>query len=200
MKRIWIVTAAVALCLAACGDGEESASATPEIVIEGASDDSSGEAAAATPAAASEEEQALEFVQCMRDNGVDMPDPTVNADGSVNLVPPGGAAGQGQGAGQGQFDEDTQAAFEVCGALVEGASFLPTASDLTDIEDQLLEVAQCLRDQGLDVDDPDLSGGLAGAGGPSGIFGAGFDPNDPANQEAIEACQGLFTGFGQGGR
>ena len=64
---------------------------------------------------------------------------------------------------------------------------------------QLLDVAQCLRDQGLDVDDPDLSDGLAGAGGPAGIFGAGFDPNDPANQDAIEACRGLFTGFGQGG-
>lgn len=201
MKRIWTVTAALTLLLVACGGGEETASATPEIVIEGAAgaattaESGDSDSGGASASSATEEEQALEFVRCMRDNGIDMADPTVNADGSVNLVRPGGEPGDGQGP-----SEDVRAGFEVCGALVEGASFLPTGSDLTDVEDQLLELAQCLREQGLDVDDPDLSDGLAGGGGRGGIFGTDFDPNDPANQEAIEACQDVFTGFGRGGR
>ncbi len=34
------------------------------------------------------EQQLLAFVQCMRDEGIVLPDPTVSADGDVQLSPP----------------------------------------------------------------------------------------------------------------
>lgn len=211
MRRIWMVALTMALTAAACSDGDEEVSATPEVVVAGdASSESESESESnaddgeaegtdsgdgtddSDDAANSDEEQALDFVQCMRDNGVDMADPTVDADGSVNLTPPGGPGGD-------DIDEDVgQAAFDACSDRLEGASFLPSDDDLTDIEDQLLEVAQCLRDEGIDVDDPDLSGGIAGT--PGGPFGPDFDPDDPATAAAIDVCSGLFTGIAPGGQ
>jgi hypothetical protein len=55
-----------------------------------------------------------------------------------------------------------------------------------------LAFAQCLRDEGVDVSDPDLSNGAAG------LLDWEFDPEDPANAAAIEACQTLFAGAGGG--
>jgi uncharacterized lipoprotein NlpE involved in copper resistance len=202
MRRIWSLTAAMAVVLVACGGGDDdSVSAVPDIVVEGVADEESAAAPAtvvddATDSAgdsatdsATDEEIALDFVECMRDEGIDMDDPTVAADGSVTLTPPGG---------QGNPQPDgTEAAFEECSDRLDGASFLPTDDQFTEIEDQLLEVAQCLRDEGLDVDDPDFSGG---AGPGLNPFGPNFDPNDPANQDAIAVCQSLFTGINPGGQ
>lgn len=135
-------------------------------------------AATAEEAEKTDEEMALDFVACMRDAGIEMNDPTVNADGSVQLLGPGGAQQLG--------DPDFQDASEGCVDLIETATFFTEAPDFSEIEDSLLEFAQCLREQGLDVTDPDMSNLT---GGPAAIFGAGFDPQDPANDDAIAACQ-----------
>ena len=203
---------AMTLLVAACGGSSESADETPAIIIEGATeqaapattaevvddttstvdagddataDETSGAAVVAEDR--TEEQAALEFAQCIRDEGLDFDDPTIAADGSVSFTPPQG----------GVTDEFAEAAEE-CGELLEGASFLPDDDQLTEIEDQLLEFAECLREQGLDVDDPDLSGGLVGAAR-GGIFGPDFDPEDPANADAIQACQSLLAGLAPGG-
>ena len=132
---------------------------------------------------ATDEDMALAFVACVREAGFDqMPDPTVNADGSVQLVPPG----QQQLLG----DPDFQEAAEACVALIEEATFFANAPNISDFEDDLLAFAQCLRDNGLDVDDPDLSKFVPGQG--ARMFGDDFDPQDPANADAIAACQGLL--------
>ncbi len=202
------VLAVAGLLLAACGGDDEGNSATPEVVIDGVADaaepadDPAGTEDAGS--GASDEELALQFAQCMRDEGVDWPDPVTNADGSIDLFGgrgPAGAAGGGADGG----DEAAQAAFEICGPLIEGASFLPGGGEIdTEIQDSFLEFTQCLRDNGLDVDDPDFDnfgpgGGGGGGGGAAGLFGDGFDPQDPAAQAAIEACQGVFAGGGFGG-
>ena len=202
------IAAAVALVLSACGGGDDDAASGSddgELVIagDGAADETistDGDAGASQ----TDEEQALAFAQCMRDEGVDFPDPTTNADGSIDFF---GGLGPGGGGGFDPNDTSVQDAIEVCGSLIDGASFLPNGGDGFDAEtqDTLLEFTQCLRDNGLDVDDPDFSnfdgdGGFGGGGGGGGLLG-GFDPNDPAAQEAIDACQGLFAGgpFGGGG-
>ena len=192
---------ALLLVAGACGGGDDAAAeAAPVIVVEGATaedsttDDGGGSSADSGAEAAesgqTDEELALAFAQCMRDEGVDFEDPTVNADGSIQLF--NGAAQGTNGGDGGRFDEATQDALAVCGDLVEGASFLPGGGDLTELEDEFLEFAQCLRDQGLDVDDPDLSDGFAGDG--RGPFGDGFDPRAPENADAIDACQGVLAG------
>lgn len=215
MKRphLTIMIAAAGLLAASCGASDGSADTTStddpgEIVIEGATStapaaDSTTEAAEETGGADAatsqgEEELALAFAQCMRDEGIDWPDPTTAADGSIDIT--GGAAGP-----DGNSDIDPQStevstAFDVCGPMIEGASFLPGDGDGFDAEsqDRFLEFAQCLRDQGLDVEDPDFSelgaGGRPGGGGGGGLFGENFDPQDPANADALEACQDLFAG------
>ena len=200
--NLLILLLALALGAAACGsEGEATVEAAPLIVVEGsdaadtepadadASVDEPDADATGTPPEQTDEELALEFTQCMRDEGVDLPDPTVNADGSIELFQPGAI---------GNIDPDDPAvanAAEVCGDIIAGASFLPGAGlDQSEIEDRLLGFAQCLRDLGFDVDDPDLSGGFAG--GPARIFGDNFDPTDPANADAVGECQ---AAFGAGG-
>ncbi len=212
MKRSLTVLVGLALLTAACGSDDDGADAAPVVVIDGesAADDptsASGSAADAdTPDGeastedASDEELALEFAQCMRDNGFpDFPDPTVNADGSIELV----AGGAGQ-AGIDPESDDLDPALDACGSIVAGASFLPGADlDQSEIEDSLLAFATCLRDLGHDVADPDLSGPLRpGPDGPGGMFASGFDPQDPANADDVQTCQTEAfgaTGFGAQG-
>ena len=140
----------------------------------------------------SEEELALQFAQCMRDEGIDeWPDPTTNADGSIDITG-GGAVGPGGDVAFGS--DEVQAAIPTCGPIIAGASFLPNNGGgmTTETQDQLLAFAQCLRDEGIDVSDPDLSNGAAG------LLDWEFDPEDPANADAIEACQTLFAGAVEG--
>ncbi|MEL7210957.1 MAG: hypothetical protein AAGK32_22440, partial [Actinomycetota bacterium] len=193
----------LALLGAACGSDGDEAEAAPVVVIDGESaadgtestdltatdadggptnaDDTNADGTSggeALEGEATDEELALEFAQCMRDNGIpNFPDPAVNADGSIELVP-GGA----QQAGIDPDDDDLDPALDACGPIVAGASFLPGADlDQSEIEDSLLAFAQCLRDLGHDVADPDLSGPLRpGPDGPGGMFASGFDPQDPA--------------------
>ena len=201
MARRWgAVGVAGLLVLAACGGGDGDDSA-PIIEVQGgetaAAADGGTDAVAGAVAGATDEEQALAFAECMRDNGVDFPDPTLDADGSVDFGVGPGAGGAGGFDPQG---DGVQEAFAECQSALEGASFLPGDGDLTELEDDLLAFAECLRDQGLDVDDPDLDSFGPGAGdGSATPFGEGFDPADPANADAIEACQGTFTGGPLGG-
>jgi hypothetical protein len=183
----WAAAAVVALAvgLAACGgggDGAEAVSAAP-VVAEPQQDQavSTDEATEAT-----DEERALEFAQCMRDNGVDFPDPVINADGSIDL---------GGNVTPGSIDPTSDTfsdAVEVCGPIVAGASFLPGANvDETEQQADLLAFAECLRGLGYDVIDPVLSDIQAGGPGALvGAFGENFDPTDPANADAVQECQG----------
>ena len=171
--------------------GEESLTAeevTDEEIAE--SDD-----LAAVPEDLSDEERLLAFAGCMRENGVDFPDPVVEADGTVTFGfrPGGGAGGGDQGLQDVGRDPDLPAAQEACGDLLEGLAFGPGQGgfDLIELQDTLLEFAQCMRDNGVDMGDPDLS--RFGPGGndddqPGGPFGA-IDVNDPDFAAAFEVCQ-----------
>ncbi len=207
MRRMPLLLLSIALAATACGGGDDdTASAAPVVVVEGADDTAADDAgsgaddgaattddatsdAPTVDADATDEELALAFADCMRDEGIDFPDPTVAADGSVSLIPAGGAANLGFDPGSPEFESAT----DVCGPLIQGASFLPTNDqDITEIEDNLLLFAECLRDLGFDVADPDLSGGF----NPASIFGENFDPTDPANADAIAECQSVFGAGG----
>lgn len=202
---------AALLLVGACGGlaADDGGLATLE---SGDSDETTTTTSATTEA--DTEEAALEFSQCMRDNGVpDFPDPSFTEGGGGIVV--GGPGGEGPG-----FDpqsDEVQAAFEACGELLEGAAFGPGGGnfDPTELQDNLLAMTECLRDQGLEVDDPDLSNFGPAAGGPPpgteaseseagegpevrafSIFGD-LDMDDPDVQAAMEVCQGEI-GFGPG--
>ncbi|HKY46928.1 MAG TPA: hypothetical protein VJQ79_02985 [Acidimicrobiia bacterium] len=208
-RRQLSIGVAALLLVSACGGmaADDGRLATLE---SGDSDETTTTTAAATEADA--EEAALEFSQCMRDNGVpDFPDPSFSeGGGGITVVGP-----DGQGPGFDPQSDEVQAAFEVCGDLLEGAAFGPGGGnfDPTELQDNLLAMAECLRGQGLDVDDPDLSNFGPAAGGPPPtaeeseseagegpevravpIFGD-LDMDDPDVQAAMEVCQGEI-GFG----
>jgi hypothetical protein len=207
-RQLWIGLAAL-LLIGACGRvaADDGGLATLE---SGDSDETTTTTAAAVEADI--EDAALEFAQCMRDNGVpDFPDPRFTEGGGGVVI--GGPDGEGPGFDPGS--DEVRAAFESCGETLERAAFGPGDGniDATELQDNLLAMAECLRDQGLEVDDPDLSnfGPAAGGSLPDtdesdsvtgngpevrefSIFGD-LDMDDPDVQAAMETCQGEI-GFG----
>ncbi|WP_046471621.1 hypothetical protein [Allosalinactinospora lopnorensis] len=91
------------------------------------------------------EDGLLEFTQCMRDNGVDMPDPEGN--GAVPALP----APQDGGSGP------ESKALRECEELLPVDENAPSEEEL---HERNLEMAQCLREEGLDIDDPKKGEGL----------------------------------------
>ena len=122
------------------------------------------------------EEGVLDFAQCMREEGINFPDPTFDIDGNP------------------QFDnleieneEEFESAFENCEDILRNA--LPEQFDLDpEVEaalvDASLEFSQCMREQGIDFPDPKP--------GEFGFFAfrdADIDFTSEAVQNAFEICQ-----------
>jgi hypothetical protein len=174
------------LLLSACGSGSDAEVATLDETVTTPS-------ASADELDADAEENLLEFAQCMRDNGVpEFPDPSFDGNGNLEF-----GARQELGVDR----ETLNGAFEACGDLVEGLIQNFIGGDFTELEDTFLEFAECMRDNGIDMPDPDFSQGFGpGAGGRAGIFGEDVDPESPEFQAAAEECQSIFEGqFGFGG-
>ena len=182
------LVAASAMVLAACGGtgGSSSGVASLEDVVttqavETETDQVTGQEAT--------EQAFLAFAQCMRDQGIDMADPTVDTDGNVIPARPNFASGSGT------FDREAmQSARDTCGDALEGIVLGFERRDDTEFQDQALAYAQCMRDNGVDMPDPDFS---EGSGPGRGLFGGGdIDPTDPTFQSANEACEDLAPGRG----
>lgn len=202
------VFGAAGLCvlLAACGGGD---SADASDVASVSNDDDSTSTTVEGGSATSEEEL-LDYYDCLRDQGIDIEDPTVDAEGNIQFGPGGGGGGGGFGGGGGEdgaaFDREAfTEAQEVCGELPEGVFGGFEGGDFTEFEDTFLEYSECMRDQGIDVPDPDFSGGFQPGGGEGGEGGEGggpfgdLDTDDPAVAAAQEICQEVFADSGFGG-
>ncbi len=136
----------------------------------------------ASPSASLDPETArLEFARCMRENGIDLPDP-----GS------GGASGPITIGGNGPDVEKMQDAMEACQQFLGDAMGAPAEID-PEMQDKMLEFAKCMRENGVDFADPDFSGGggRIQIGGPGGI-----DPSSDEFQAAQEACQSILGDLG----
>ena len=128
----------------------------------------------------------LTFTQCMRDEGIDMPDPELDANGDFTF--------RGFDRASQDDPDEIRAAFEACQEHIEGVVQEFIGNDLTEIQDTLVEYAACMRDNGYDMPDPDFSAFGSGGPGPGGgPFGGAVDPDDPAFQAANEICQDIFT-------
>lgn len=137
----------------------------------------------------SEDEQAsfddaqVEFAQCMRENGVDIPDPEPGEDGFGFQIGEGGVD---------PGSEDFQQAQEQCGEILQDAIPEGERPDSAETEDQLLELTQCLRDEGYDLPDPQLADFGSGGGPPETDSGEMEQlqelMGDPEFQQAQEDC------------
>jgi len=121
---------------------------------------------------------ALAFSECMRDNGVDMPDP--QADGSMMLD---------ENSGIDPNSDEFKAAQEECGSIMEDAMPEPDPEQMAEVKDQLLEFAECMRGEGIDFPDPQVDGGRVMMGPGPGSEG---DVDEPAMRAAQEACEDLM--------
>ena len=184
----------LAVTLAACGSGggEDDGVAT---LAQGESGAADGDEEVPTDPA----ERALAFAECMRENGVpDFPDPELDAEGNplfkLERRADSGSAGSdqtpdGEAPAQPEVmepDAAMQQAMQACADLSPRGEISP--EDQAAMEDAMLEFAQCMRDHGIDMPDPDFSGD----GGVMQEFGGSINPDDPRFQEAQEACQGIL--------
>jgi hypothetical protein len=171
-------------------------------------DIATGSDAASTP---SFEDAMVNYSSCMREHGVDMPDPQFSDDGSgggggaMTLAIPLGSSDAGAGGGPGLSvggpgNEAFKAAAEACQPIMDEATQnmpKPSAEEQAKMRDDALEFAQCMRDHGVDMPDPTFDGG---SGGPMIIQGSSTDraPLDTDKfNEASSACsaEGLGGGF-----
>lgn len=126
----------------------------------GSDDPSSGGAGTTTTAAAETDRDAarVRLQECLRENGVDLGQGIPNAG-----------------------NERLEKALEACDRYRQEAFADLSDEDRQELQDQLTELTQCLRDQGVDVPDIQLDSG-------PGVLGQ-FDRNDPELQEALDACR-----------
>jgi hypothetical protein len=172
------VLGVVALLAAGCGSKSDS----PGVAT---ASGSGGQASATTSPKANQEQQLLEFTKCMREHGVNMADPTVDANGNVRLQPPTGSDQPNEA--------DLNDARNACQKYLQGATQGFTGQDQTKFRDSLLKYAQCMRKNGHDMPDPNFSNG-------ANPFGGAVDQNDPTFKKADEACRSNLSGlFGGGG-
>ncbi|MFD7028252.1 hypothetical protein ACFWAR_09495 [Streptomyces sp. NPDC059917] len=100
-------------------------------------------------------DKALKTRKCLRDNGIDAPDPKAGED------PRGMTLGGGS-----QDSEALKKAFEKCGIQAPGGGGeVPQAT-----KDQALKTAKCMRDHGFDMKDPEFNGNaMTGTTIPDGV-------------------------------
>jgi hypothetical protein len=158
----------ILLALAACGGGGSS----DDVASLGGSSQSGTNGT--STASKDPQEAALAFAKCMREHGIDMPDPTGDGGIQLNVAP-----------GQRAAAEEAQKA---CQPILESAAPKLSEEQQSAMQDAALAFAKCMREHGIDMPDPQFgAGGIVTQKGSAGD--QGFDPDDPRFQAAQKACQ-----------
>ncbi|MFI6024479.1 hypothetical protein [Amycolatopsis magusensis] len=113
----------------------------------------------------------LQYAQCMRDNGVQLADPQPGSPGAMY---------------EGVDKESAAfvAANKTCGHFLDGVvqdRQNQDSGDQAQQDEEMLALAKCLREKGIDVPDP-----VPGSDTP---FGDKLDRTDPATSKALKDCQ-----------
>jgi len=187
--------ALAALVLAACGsgggddaDGVASLGSGDETTT--TDGDSGGGGGGRTGDDAEFQDAMLEYAQCMRDEGIDFPDPEFSGEGGAFSV-----MGPSDGGPPTEADEaEMEAADEACRPILEDVRDSmpqPSPEEQAEMQDEMLAFAECMREQGIDWPDPvfdDDEGGLRVRVGSGEGNDGGPDPRDPDVQDAMEEC------------
>ena len=128
----------------------------------------------------------MAFTECLREHGIDVLDPVVDADGNVQKP----EFAEGVDAKR----EDFGAAYEACAEHLEGLTFERKRVDVSEIVDQSVALAACLRDKGYDVDDPTAET----LGQWRADFKQAINWDDPGAVADFEECSGETVGKGGG--
>ncbi|PRX98071.1 hypothetical protein [Allonocardiopsis opalescens] len=163
MRNPWTIVPALLLAagLAGCGGGAQG-------------DETTGTGAAgggAATGAAAAGEAMLAFYDCMRDHGIDVPDPDPN-NPRIDTS---------------QFDMDDPATQE---ALQDCRSEMPNGGEPPPADEERMaamrDFTACMQENGIDMPDPNADGSLS--------MPEGADPNSAEFQEAMGACRSSLGG------
>jgi hypothetical protein len=124
---------------------------------------------------------ALKFAKCLRDHGIDAPDPERAADGGIQQRFGGGP---GKRPDQGRMD----AASKACAKYnISGGGDAPDPKKLAEQRDAFVAYARCMRAKGIAMPDPKVTGN-----GISMMIGKGVRPDSPAFKAADKTCHPLM--------
>lgn len=167
----------LAMILAGCG----SAADDPQVATAGGAGTTTTSTAGAEPAASAmdDEDRMRQFAACMREHGIDLPDPQ-----------PGGGPIHIEGK-PGDVDRDTmRAAMQACRSLMPNGGQPPKLSP-EDLE-KARAMAACMREHGVDMPDPDPdTGGMLLSPGEN----APPPPDEETLKQAMQACRHLGPDF-----
>jgi hypothetical protein len=172
-QSIAVLGMSVALLATACGSGSN---ASAQVASLGSTTGTSPD----TTSPVNTQDALLKYAACMRENGIDMPDPTFDADGN----PTGG--GFGRNSGIDRSTTEFQTAQKACGDLLQGVQLGGlgrNSADREKIQNSLNDFTACLRDEGLAVDDITFGPPGGAAGGANGAAPDGSVPAGAAGQD-----------------
>jgi hypothetical protein len=181
--RLALAVLGLGLALAACGrspDGDRVASLSGD----GATGTTN---ATAKDADKDPQQAALDFARCMREHGVNMPDPEVDDQGRIRV-----RIGAG-GGGERPDPKKLEAAQQACGSLLGGGDG-DRQLDPAD-RDAMVAFARCMREHGIDMPDPTGDGLMLRRDGDKGP-----DPDSEQFQQAEQACDHHLANLGRGRR
>lgn len=164
-----------AIGLVGCSNGPSSSGNVASIKGGGATSTSAnaGSGSGNPQSDAAEQDAMVKFAQCMRQHGINMPDPTPGGGGGraqVQAIP-------GVKANDPAAMQKMQAASTACDKLLPNGG-KPTAQD----EQRQLKFAQCMRAHGVDIPDPNPN-----PTGPQN--GISINIDDPKTKAALSACE-----------
>ncbi|MFE3555658.1 hypothetical protein ACFXKW_12430 [Streptomyces sp. NPDC059193] len=144
MKRSLIMTTAaaitgLALAVTGCAGGSDGGNGGKNDSASGGGSGSGSGSGSGTDA-----DNAVKMRQCLRDHGIDAPDPKPGQDP------------RGMTVGGGADPQKMQEAMKACGMSTPGSGKEPTQEE----KDKELKWIRCMRDNGIQLKDPEYNGGM----------------------------------------
>jgi hypothetical protein len=153
--------ACIALALGSCGGDDDDTA------------DAGGDSAGISNADV--QQAGVDYARCMREHGMDVPDPQGGAGGLRGMLVDGD---QRDRPGFRDAERD-------CRRHLQGLVAQVSDEQRQELRQGRLEFARCMRGEGFDVPDPQPGAGPDDGGGPLG----GLDVDDPRVQAAMDKCQ-----------
>ena len=179
----------------ACSSGETESTTDTIATLETTTPTTAAQSTTTTTEPPSLEEVALDFTECMRDNGIDIPDITFDADGQPVIS---GALAEEFDLLDGEFQTALSNCRGIFAEAGEGVELQLDPELIAEVTDQLTEWAICMRDNGVEGW-PDPLPTFSGTEIPFPMAEMAQAFNDPEFAGAMEACEDLVAFPGIGG-
>jgi hypothetical protein len=154
--------------------------------------DTGGSGSDDRPSRAEVEDAALKYADCMRDHGVDMPDPEFTDDGGVKMTMGGPVGKPGSkteaSAAQKKVETADQACKHFMDAVAPDRNMSP--EEIAEMQDKQVKLAECMRDKGYDFPDPvvDDQGRVSTRIGQNDKAGMEGKQGEEKLQDDMESC------------